>query len=437
MALAYVQLMKLVLAQKMDGGTAILLRNISFGLTLTSLGVALACSGTDDGNNSGGDGGNSAASGSGGSGALSMIDAGPGDSGLDPDSACAAHSAEASLVDKPVDILFVIDNSGSMSNENAAVQANINQNFASIIGASGIDYRVIMLTSYSSGYKVQVGPPLGGGTGGSVPHNNPPIFFHYNRQIGSHNAWCALFDSYETPDVHGFSGGWKDWLRADAFKIIVVITDDSVACTSKRTGNTYSDGNNATAGVTAGDQFDADLLALSPAHFGSASSRNYVLHSILGMAASSDPSKAHFPADPISVAKCSTGINPGTGYQHVSMLTGGLRFPVCEGSGFDAVFQKIAEGVILGAKLACEVAIPTDSAGKEIDLDTIQVEYTAGGGGPTNVLEQVAGASACKPNAFYIEADLLKLCPDSCTTIQADDAAKLSVLYGCKPGVPS
>jgi hypothetical protein len=423
-------------------------RHLILGLTLSSAGFALACSSSDESaSGTGGSGASSAAGGAsassgtganGGTGAtINVGDAGPSDSGLDPDSACAAQSEEATLVKKPVDILFMIDNSGSMSNENAAVQANINQNFASIIAASGIDYRVIMLTSYTSGYKVQVGPPLGGGTGGSVPKNNPPIFYHYDRTVGSHNAWCLLLDTFETPDVHGFSGGWKDWLRAEAFKVFVVVTDDGVSCTSTRTGNNYNDGNNATAGVTAGDKFEADLLAMAPAQFGTTADRNYVHHSILGIAAGSDPSKAHFPADPITLAKCPTAVDPGTAYQHVSMLTGGLRFPVCEGSGFDAVFQKIAEGVIQGAKVACEVEIPADSEGKKIDLDTVQVEYKPGPGGPSTVLEQVEGPGACKPNAFYIEGKLLKLCPDSCTTIQNDDAAKISVLYGCKTEGPS
>jgi hypothetical protein len=422
------------------------LRFVIIVVTGTSVGFALSCSGSDEGgtaNNFGGGGGASAGTGTGassangGSGAIIVNDSGSGDTGLNPDSACEAQSSEATLVKKPVDILFVIDNSGSMSNENAAVQSNINQNFASIIAASGIDYRVIMLTSYSSGYKVQVGPPLGGGTGGSVPQNNPPIFYHYNQFIASHDGWCRLFDTYEKPDVHAFSSGWKDWLRADAFKVIVVVTDDGVSCSSTRTGNNYSDGNNATAGVTAGDKFDADLLALDPVQFGTAAERNYVHHSILGIAASGDPSKAHFPADPITVAKCPTGVDPGTGYQHVSMISGGLRFPVCEGSGFDAVFQKIAEGVIQGAKIACEVEIPQDSEGKQIDLDTVQVEYAPGNGGPSTVLEQVADASQCKANAFYIEAKMLKLCPDSCNLIQNDDAAKLSVLYGCKVDGPN
>ncbi len=380
--------------------------------------------------------GTGASSASGGSGAIGIVDAGGGDTDLNPDSACVTESTEATLVKKPVDIVFVVDNSCSMSNENAAIENNINQNFASIIGASGIDYRVILVTSYSSGYNVQVGPPLGGGTGGNVPQNNPPIFYHYSTTIGSHNAWCRLFDTYETADPHGFANGWKDWLRSDAFKVLVAVTDDGVACSSSRTGNNYSDGNSLAGGVTAGDKFDQDLLALDPLQFGTAQDRNYVHHSILGIAASSDPSKAHAPTDPMTTAECSTGIDPGTGYQHVSMITGGLRFPVCEGAGFDAVFQKIAEGVIQGAQVACDIEIPPAPAGKEIDLATVKVQYTPSTGGPDIILDQVPNAAACTSNAFYIEGNEMKLCPDSCTTVQGDDGAKLSILFGCKTEGP-
>ena len=64
------------------------------------------------------------------------------------DAACASVKAEATLGKKPVDIIFVIDNSGSMSDEIPAVQNNINKNFADIIGKSSLDYRVIMVTRH-------------------------------------------------------------------------------------------------------------------------------------------------------------------------------------------------------------------------------------------------------------------------------------------------
>ncbi|MBK7579432.1 MAG: hypothetical protein IPI67_04415 [Myxococcales bacterium] len=134
------------------------------------------------------------------------------------------------------------------------------------------------------------------------------------------------------------------------------------------------------------------------------------------------------------------------GYQALSILTGGLRFPVCEGTGFDAVFQKIADGVVKGAKLACEFPMPEPPVGKELDSKTIQIEYTPSSGGGTIKFDQVDNAAACKPGAFYIVAGSdaggdagkgeIILCPDTCKTVQGDGKADIEILALCKSGGP-
>ncbi|MGB1012996.1 MAG: vWA domain-containing protein [Nannocystaceae bacterium] len=63
-----------------------------------------------------------------------------------PPSPCGMQSYEANIMVKPVDIIFVIDNSESMGEEIKGVQDNINQNFAAIFEESGLDYRVIIVT---------------------------------------------------------------------------------------------------------------------------------------------------------------------------------------------------------------------------------------------------------------------------------------------------
>ena len=67
---------------------------------------------------------------------------------------------------KEVDIIFVVDNSGSMTDEIDAIRRNINDNFAAIIEASGVDYRVILLSQYGrEGTNVCIEPPLAGPKG--------------------------------------------------------------------------------------------------------------------------------------------------------------------------------------------------------------------------------------------------------------------------------
>ena len=72
--------------------------------------------------------------------------------GFNRDAACAQVSAAATLEKKPVDIIITIDNSGSMTDKIVATQNNLNGSFAQIIGASGLDYRVILLSKFGNAF---------------------------------------------------------------------------------------------------------------------------------------------------------------------------------------------------------------------------------------------------------------------------------------------
>ncbi|MCC6552649.1 MAG: hypothetical protein IT372_06440 [Polyangiaceae bacterium] len=427
----------------MKRSSAILLACVGLGLSAVAA-VAAGCSGDENtGTGAGGPGGTgTGASGGTGSGGGLGFGGGEDDGGLTPDSACAAQEAEATLTKRPVDVIIVIDNSGSMTSEIVAVQDNINVNFASIIEASGIDYRVIMIADHGSAsgsQSVCVEMPLSSASCSPIPPEpgqNPPIFFHYSNEIASHNSLCRVLDTFAggVPDDYGFApNGWSEWLRPDSLKVFVEITDDGTTCSTSTLAQNVSldDNDNGADGLTAGAAFDAALLALSPAHFGDATLRNYVFYSIVGVS-ENDPATAPWqPGDPMVPGHCSTAVAPGTAYQALSMTTGGLRFPMCQTGSYDAVFQAIADGVISGATVECEFPVPDPPPGETIDLSTVQVEYTPGGGGPKQTFTQVPNALECGPGKFYIDADVIHLCGEACATVQSDDAAKLSILYGC------
>ena len=65
---------------------------------------------------------------------------------IDQDEACVVEQADTVVFKDPVDIIVVVDNWASMSNELAATERNINQNFAAILEESQLDYRMIVLT---------------------------------------------------------------------------------------------------------------------------------------------------------------------------------------------------------------------------------------------------------------------------------------------------
>ena len=76
---------------------------------------------------------------------LGSIDTMAGSASGPPGEQCATAQAEATLTKEPVDIILVLDNSGSMAQELQAVEDNINKNFASILATGDADYRVILI----------------------------------------------------------------------------------------------------------------------------------------------------------------------------------------------------------------------------------------------------------------------------------------------------
>ena len=61
-------------------------------------------------------------------------------------------------------------------------------------------------------------------------------------------------------------------------------------------------------------------------------------------------------AEVSSGTNSSTGM--GTGYQHLSIMTGGLRYPSCLTDNFNAIFGTIAQEVIDIALVPCVFTIP-------------------------------------------------------------------------------
>jgi hypothetical protein len=338
-----------------------------------------------------------------------------------------------------------------MSAEIQDVEKQINQNFSTIIDGAmpAIDYRVIMVSDFghNDAERICIATPLGGipdndmdGHCDSIPPQpvNTAKFFHQSTFVNSYNALCKLMDMYSGADEYNLQpNGYSEVLRADAFKFFVAITDDRVSCI--RNNTTYEDNNSVASAQAAGDQWDADLLAMAPAHFGSATERNYSFWSIVSLepylptvsAPYGIPHPPNAVLAPITPVKCApSSANPGTGYQHLSMLTGGYRYPTC-GLDYTNIFTLMAQGVIEGAAVPCEYEVPEPPMGETIDLNTVIVEYTSGG--ITVSLSQIAGPANCDASKFYIENDIIKLCPEACALIQADEEADVNILFGCNP----
>ena len=245
---------------------------------------------TSDGSGGAGASTNNGQGGVGGTGSLVTTFSGPGTGGGGGDDSCASMSQEATLQSRPVDIIVAIDNSGSMSGEIEEVEVQMTRNFAGILDAAvpAIDYRVIMVSDYGdyNARDICIAAPLGAPPDADMDGHCdtiPPMptdtanFFHHSTSVSSHDALCRLIDEFDDPDDFNLHpNGYQDLLRDDSYKFFLVITDDGVSCTNP---GDYDDNDNLVSGEAAADQWDADLLALSPQHFGTAMDRNYTFWS--------------------------------------------------------------------------------------------------------------------------------------------------------------
>lgn len=332
--------------------------------------------------------------------------------------ACETLTSAASSEAKPVDIIMVIDNSGSMSEEAIALEQNINDSFAEILNTSGLDYRVILVARHGSASGAQsvcIKAPLSGTNCDPIPSQpvNTARFFQYDLEIGSTDGLSKLINSYNTTDTHNYvPGGWKNWLREGSFKTFLMITDDESSITA--------------------DAFETQLFALSPAGtFGDAMQRQYIFHSIIGIPANDPITSPWLPTDPKQSAMCPSAAKAGPRYEDLSLRTGGLRFPVCETGNYDAVFRAAAESVIQNAVLSCDFTAPVPADGTT--FQEAYIEYTPGNGGPVEYLRSVPDAASCSPSGFIgdLTTGRITMCPEACARLKMDESAKVEVLYAC------
>ena len=337
------------------------------------------------------------------------------------DQACAQFDQTASPAAKPVDVIFVVDNSQSMQDEIESIERNINKNFASIIEASGVDYRVLVISRHGkSAFKnICVGAPLSGTSCDPVPVNpaNAERFFHYSERVSSHNSLDLILSTYRAPDMAGLAPqGWSAWLREGATKAFIEITDDE-------------------PDVLTATEFDEQLLGLTPPRFGTPGSRQYVFHSIIGVRARDVAAEAWRPGDPIQTEVCGAEgmvVASGAEYQKLSILTGGLRFPVCEFDAYDTVFRAVAGDVINQSRIRCAFGFPSVEDPQQVDPDSVALELRATAAAEPRLLNRVTNEAACGPDSFYIRDNgQVVLCPLLCEEVEGLAEGRLTFASDC------
>lgn len=292
--------------------------------------------------------------------------------------ACETTLHDALAATLPADIIWVVDNSASMRDEESYVQTNVNR-FSSLIAASGTDVHVIMISSTT---RIVVPPPLGGSA----------QFLAVNHQVNSHDALSLIISTY--PE-------WQSFLRADSIKHFVVVTDDESAMTSA--------------------EFRSQLATLTAPGIAD----DFYFHAIVAesLGYSLPPGPCFDKAEAI-----------GTQYLDLQEYSRGVFASLCQ-TNWTPVFDRLAEAVYTSTSLPCTFAIPSPPVGEVLNPDQVNLAYTPGGGMQT-FIPRVSDAANCTDRGgwFYDDATAptrVVTCPSSCEALSSDMAGSISIAFGC------
>lgn len=370
------------------------LRALAQAMVICALGCSAASN--EDGSGGGGSGAGGAASGGGGGvgngggsgGLITTGGTGQGGGG-GVGNACAGVSQKASGT-LPVDVIWAIDTSCSMSEETAAVKANMNK-FSQLISTAGVDVRIVVIAeqwapSPFPGIVPEEGicidKPLGSGQ--CPGDTNFPLYAHVYETVNSTDALIKYLEQYPN---------YKNMLRPESVKIFTVVTDDN---SSKPAA-----------------QFTTELNALDPAMIKPSQWKMYGIY---------------------CYSDCPSAAKPGTVYKELVQQTGGVSSDMCL-QNFDPVFNQLAQGVVGAAKLDCAWGIPPPPPGENFNPNKVNVIFTPGGGSGAPI-GKVGSAADCGPNGgWYYDNDQaptkVQVCPGTCQTIQSDPNGQIEIQFGC------
>jgi Mg-chelatase subunit ChlD len=321
----------------------------------------------------------SSSSGTGGSGGAGGSDINFDGGGGEDSGACVTTSAEAHRV--PLDIIFLIDRSGSMSGPKWTGTKNALTTFFNDPASIGISAGLAYFPAQNPDFC------------------NPTVYAALDVPIGvlPMNAFALTnsipFDALgsSTPTYAGLKGAL---MAATAYqdahpthKVIVVLATD-------------------------GDPTYCDPTSIDAIVDVATSARNYngVRTFVIGVAGSIIANLNKIAA------------------------AGGTTAAYDITQNIDEFSAKIAE--IRSVALGCDFEIPPPPMGQELDPEMVNFTYTPQGVGTPKILPRADDLADCsdQPGWYYdsnVAPTKILLCPASCATVQADNNAKVSVLFGC------
>ena len=325
----------------------------------------------------------------------------------DPIDGCIGTSTTAPPSgDAAVDVVWVVDASGSMLDEQRKVAANLGQ-FADGVSHASIDLQIVMLTTSPSIPVICPATPPDPLAGTSL--DGDPRYHFVQTFVSSNNPLDVAAEDF---------GNYAGFLRPHAVTHFVVISDDD---------SEYQEQPSPEARATA---FERDMRGLL-------GGRSFYVHSI----ASEGPEPCD---DPNCMPDEDTGLcvfvmlgcgaaEPGATYYALSDMTNGLTASICQ-SDWRTIFEPLTAAVIGSAPLPCDYQVPPPPRGESLDPGQVNVRWTAPGAGPKTLFGKVGNETACQDQLgwhFDNEAtpERVTLCPSACAAITA--GGTISITFGC------
>ncbi len=350
---------------------------------------------TGSGNSTMGSGGASGQGGSTGTGInITSGSGGAGGGTLDPDASCAGASTEASFV--PLDILILLDRSGSMSGTKWDGSTKALKDYVQSPDANGVNVGITYF-----------------------PIDNPPDFEDCNYQhyddivvpIAELPANApALVSSIDGEDALGGSTPMYGALKGALFS---ATAHQDANPTHKVIVVFASDGDPNSCSFAPGNPPNADDIPTIAALAESALNYNGVRTYVIAIQGA-------------TVANLNQ-----------IALAGGTNQAIDVTQNINNFLTAMKD--IQSDALSCDIVIPEPPMGKEFDKDLVAVTYSPQGDPMQAVqIPRADNYQDCggMPGWYYdnnVKPTKIKLCPASCQTIQLDKKAKLDVAFGCAP----
>jgi hypothetical protein len=333
-----------------------------------------------------------------------IIDSGP---PADANAGCAATSVTAPPPNTPaVDIIWVVDASGSMLDEQKKIGMNMTQ-FADAITKSNIDVRIVMMTTSSAIPVICPVTPADPLTGTALAGD--PRYKFIEARVDSNNALDVAIASFPM---------YQSFLRPGAKTHFVTVSDDE---------STYK----ALASAAArAEGFHTDMKMLL--------GHDFIQHTI----SSEGPTPC---GDPNCMPDVETGIcvfvmlgcgaaRPGDTYYALADMTQGLKSSICL-SEWTPIFDKLSEAVIKSAPLPCNYMIPPPPAGQNLDPLKVNVGYKAPSANDEMLFRKANDEGACGSElGWYYDKPTdpkeVMLCPAACKHVEG--GGTLSLAFGCE-----